>query len=211
MYLSKVLVVSVVLCVLVDTLLAHEATKDLYEVLGVKRGANQKAIRSAFRKLALKYHPDKNKDDKEAEKKFVEISKAYEILSNPEKKEQYDMFGETGDSQDSHSSHSFNFDDLFDSNFHDFFSSHDHQHQQQHNSHHHNHHFHSFDDLFGDGDDNEDFFSFDSFDDLFEQPHSKYSANMNSFSSSSHSSGGQRCKTVTRVVGNSVTTYTECS
>ena len=67
--------------------------RDYYEVLGVDRGADESAIKSAYRKLAKKYHPDVNPGDKEAEKKFKEATEAYGILSDPEKRRQYDQFG----------------------------------------------------------------------------------------------------------------------
>ncbi len=67
--------------------------RDFYEVLGVARGASDSDIKSAYRKLALKYHPDKNPGDKAAEEKFKEIQEAYAILSDQEKKAQYDQFG----------------------------------------------------------------------------------------------------------------------
>lgn len=69
------------------------AGKDYYEVLGVDRSATDAQIKSAFRKLAIKYHPDKNQGDKEAEKKFQEINEAYQVLSDPQKKANYDQFG----------------------------------------------------------------------------------------------------------------------
>eukprot|EP01112_Ceratiomyxa_fruticulosa_P008492 TRINITY_DN2200_c0_g1_i1.p1 TRINITY_DN2200_c0_g1~~TRINITY_DN2200_c0_g1_i1.p1 ORF type:complete len:543 (-),score=123.44 TRINITY_DN2200_c0_g1_i1:87-1715(-) len=68
--------------------------KDYYQVLGVKRDATDKQIRTAFRTLSLKFHPDKNKDDPKASEKFVEVSEAYQILSDPEKRELYDKYGE---------------------------------------------------------------------------------------------------------------------
>lgn len=70
--------------------------RDYYEVLGVERGADDKAIKSAYRKLAMKYHPDKNPGDKEAEAQFKEINEAYEILSDEEKRQRYDQFGHAG-------------------------------------------------------------------------------------------------------------------
>ena len=67
--------------------------RDYYEVLGVNKGADPDQIKSAYRKLAVKYHPDKNKDDKAAEEKFKEASEAYHVLSNSERKQNYDNFG----------------------------------------------------------------------------------------------------------------------
>ena len=67
--------------------------RDYYEVLGVDRGADESAIKSAYRKLAKKYHPDVNPGDKEAEKKFKEATEAYSVLSDPQKRRQYDQFG----------------------------------------------------------------------------------------------------------------------
>lgn len=69
------------------------SNKDFYEILGVSRSADDKEIKKAYRKLAMKYHPDKNPDDKEAEEKFKEINEAYEILSDPEKRRMFDQFG----------------------------------------------------------------------------------------------------------------------
>ncbi len=65
-------------------------TKDLYKTLGVNKGASQEEIRRSYRKLARKYHPDANRDDPNAEDRFKEIQHAYEILSNPEKRREYD-------------------------------------------------------------------------------------------------------------------------
>lgn len=67
--------------------------KDYYEVLGLDKTASSEDIKKAYRKLAFKYHPDKNPDDKESEEKFKEIAEAYEILSDDNKKSQYDRFG----------------------------------------------------------------------------------------------------------------------
>ncbi len=67
--------------------------RDYYEVLGVDKGADDAAIKKAYRVLAKKYHPDMNPDDKEAEAKFKEVNEAYAVLSDPEKKSQYDQFG----------------------------------------------------------------------------------------------------------------------
>ena len=72
------------------------AEKDYYEILGLKKGASPDEIKKAFRKLAIKFHPDKNPGDKKAEDRFKEINEAYAVLSDPEKKSQYDQFGSTG-------------------------------------------------------------------------------------------------------------------
>ena len=69
------------------------AKRDYYEVLGVNKSASADQIKSAYRKLAVKYHPDKNKGDKASEEKFKEASEAYHVLSNVERKQNYDNFG----------------------------------------------------------------------------------------------------------------------
>lgn len=72
------------------------AKRDYYEVLGVSKGASAEEIKKAYRKLAIKYHPDKNPGDKESEEKFKEAAEAYDVLSNPDKKSRYDQFGHAG-------------------------------------------------------------------------------------------------------------------
>ncbi len=69
------------------------ANKDYYEVLGIQKGASDDEIKRAYRKLAMKYHPDKNQGNKEAEDKFKDVNEAYQVLSDPEKKSRYDQFG----------------------------------------------------------------------------------------------------------------------
>ena len=70
--------------------------RDYYEVLGVAKDASADQIKSAYRKLAMKYHPDRNPGNPEAKEKFQEASEAYEVLSNPEKRQRYDQFGHQG-------------------------------------------------------------------------------------------------------------------
>lgn len=75
------------------------ANKDYYSVLGVSRQASQEDIKKAYRKLAMKYHPDKNPGDKSAEERFKEATEAYDVLSDPKKKQMYDQFGHVGGPQ----------------------------------------------------------------------------------------------------------------
>jgi molecular chaperone DnaJ len=72
------------------------AKRDFYEVLGVAKNATEDELKKAYRKLAMKYHPDRNPDDKQAEEKFKEVKEAYEILADARKREAYDRFGHAG-------------------------------------------------------------------------------------------------------------------
>ena len=73
-----------------------DSKRDYYEVLGVGKTATADEIKSAYRKLAMKYHPDRNPGDKVAEEKFKEAAEAYDVLHDPEKRQRYDQFGHAG-------------------------------------------------------------------------------------------------------------------
>ncbi|MEO6850458.1 MAG: molecular chaperone DnaJ [Mucilaginibacter sp.] len=75
------------------------AKRDYYDVLGVSKGADADEIKKAYRKMAIKYHPDKNEGDKQAEESFKEAAEAYEVLSNPEKRQRYNQFGHAANAQ----------------------------------------------------------------------------------------------------------------
>lgn len=95
--------------------------RDYYEILGVSRSASADDIKKAYRKIAMKYHPDRNPDDKEAEEKFKEAAEAYEVLSDANKKARYDQYGHAGMSgAGGFGGGSMNMDDIF-SNFGDIF------------------------------------------------------------------------------------------
>ncbi|RSK40728.1 molecular chaperone DnaJ [Mangrovimonas spongiae] len=97
------------------------AKRDYYEILGVDKSASAAEIKKAYRKMALKYHPDKNPGDTEAEAKFKEAAEAYEVLSNPDKKSRYDQFGHQAfDGSGGFGGGSMNMDDIF-SQFGDIF------------------------------------------------------------------------------------------
>ncbi len=100
--------------------------RDYYEVLGVSKSASPEEIKKAYRKMAIKYHPDKNPDDKNAEEKFKEAAEAYEVLSNQDKRSRYDQFGHAGMGGASGGyggGHGMNMDDIF-SMFGDIFGGH---------------------------------------------------------------------------------------
>lgn len=97
------------------------AKRDYYDILGIDKNASAAEIKKAYRKMALKYHPDKNPDDKEAETKFKEAAEAYEVLSNADKKSRYDQFGHQAfDGAGGFGGGSMNMDDIF-SQFGDIF------------------------------------------------------------------------------------------
>ena len=96
--------------------------RDYYEILGVEKDANQSDIKRAYRKVAMKFHPDKNPGNKSAEEKFKEAAEAYSILSDNQKKAQYDQFGHAGVNQGFSGSHHMDLNDIF-SSFGDIFSS----------------------------------------------------------------------------------------
>ena len=95
--------------------------RDYYEILGVSKTASQDEIKKSYRKLALKYHPDKNPDNKDAEEKFKEASEAYEVLSNADKRKRYDQFGHSGMQSGSDFHEYSDFGDIF-SSFGDIFA-----------------------------------------------------------------------------------------
>src|SRR5256886_15790125 len=69
------------------------AKRDYYEILGVERSAGEEEIKKAYRKMAVKFHPDKNPDDKASEEQFKELGEAYEVLCDPQKRAAYDQYG----------------------------------------------------------------------------------------------------------------------
>lgn len=98
------------------------AKRDYYEILGVAKNASQDEIKKAYRKLALKYHPDRNPDNKEAEEKFKEAAEAYEVLSDAQKRKKYDQFGHSGlEGMGGFSAQDVNMEDIFEQ-FGDIFS-----------------------------------------------------------------------------------------
>lgn len=94
--------------------------RDYYEVLGVEKGASKDDIKKAYRKLAMKYHPDRNPGDKEAEEKFKEAAEAYEVLSDDQKRARYDQFGHAGMQGGGAGGFNMDIEDIF-SNFGDIF------------------------------------------------------------------------------------------
>ena len=97
-------------------------SKDYYNVLGVDKNASDDEIKKAYRKMAMKFHPDKNPDNPEAESKFKEAAEAYDVLSTPDKKSNYDRFGSANGGGNPFGGGGFNMEDIF-SNFGDIFGS----------------------------------------------------------------------------------------
>ncbi|MGH9427828.1 MAG: molecular chaperone DnaJ, partial [Terriglobia bacterium] len=97
--------------------------RDYYEILGVSRSATPEEVKKAYRKVAVQFHPDKNPGNKEAEEKFKEAAEAYEVLSDPDKRGQYDRFGHSRPGQGGFGGHTMNMDDIF-SQFGDIFGGH---------------------------------------------------------------------------------------
>ena len=96
--------------------------RDYYEILGVAKSASQDEIKKAYRKVAMQFHPDRNPNNKEAEEKFKEAAEAYEVLSDPDKRAQYDRFGHAaaGAGRGGYGGGNMNMEDIF-SNFGDIF------------------------------------------------------------------------------------------
>uniref|UniRef100_A0A3Q0R0V6 DnaJ homolog subfamily B member 9 n=1 Tax=Amphilophus citrinellus TaxID=61819 RepID=A0A3Q0R0V6_AMPCI len=205
-------VLTFAVCILMITELIL-AKKDYYDILGVPKGATERQIKKAFHKLAMKYHPDKNKSP-DAEVRFREIAEAYETLSDETRRREYDQFGDTtayfsGETQGrhrqgGHQPFSFSFDDIF-KNF-DIYSQNRHARHRRHFDEHsrsHSRHKRHFQGGFGAGmindmfDDIERMFTFDR--------HTKQTENR------FHGTSKQHCRTVTQRRGNMVTTYTDCT
>lgn len=89
------------------------AKRDYYDVLGVSKDASEDEIKKAYRKIAIKYHPDRNPGNKEAEEKFKEAAEAYDVLHDPQKRQQYDQFGFNGPGGSDFGGFSGNMDDIF--------------------------------------------------------------------------------------------------
>jgi curved DNA-binding protein CbpA len=188
--------------------------KDYYKSLGLRKGASARDIKKAFRKLALKYHPDKSSEPG-AEDRFREIAEAYEVLRDPEKRAQYDQMGHKTFSRDSgFKPGNFDFQDLF-KDFDDLFKEFGDMegHFKQHFGNHKMHH-----DAAGG---NFQFGQDIKFEDLFQDSPFLH---MNEYDMFGHDmedigrvnlKGGRRseqaCRTVTQRIGSTVTTYTQCS
>ena len=183
------LILGVLLCVLA----VCEAKRDYYSVLGLGRGASKQEIKKAFRKMALKYHPDKNPDS-DTTKKFREVAEAYEVLGDADKRRQYDGQGH-GAWQGEYKPGKFNFDDLFKDFDDDFF-----QEMSVDLKGHFASHFGTHKESMGAG------FNLDDIDfkEMFRQTFSSMVGD------NVEVKGNQKCRTVTIKQGNSETTTTQC-
>ncbi|KAM9753021.1 dnaJ homolog subfamily B member 9a [Menidia menidia] len=208
-------VLTFAVCILVITELIL-AKKYYYEILGVPKGATERQIKKAFHKLAMKFHPDKNKSP-DAEARFREIAEAYEVLSDETRRREYDQFGGTthftGETQDrhksgSHQTFSFNFDDMF-KDF-NIYSQNRHARHRRHFEEHsrspkepHSKHKRHFQSGFGAG----------IFDDMYDDIEKMFTFDRQAKQAESGFNGAskQHCRTVTQRRGNMVTTYTDCT
>ncbi|XP_027899937.1 dnaJ homolog subfamily B member 9-like [Xiphophorus couchianus] len=212
------------------------AKRDYYEILGVPRDAAERQIKKAFHKLALKYHPDRNKGA-DAEAKFREIAEAYETLSDDKRRREYDQFGHSASSGEAYqggrgrgggSGDDYNFRQHYQSfhfNFNDIFKDFDpfgQQHQHHFHSHHQSHQKRHFDTHFQAHKEamnrkqrsfQQGSFGGGMFDDMFEDLEKMFSFNTHTSRTESRFQGSakQHCRTVTQRRGNMVTTFTDCS
>ncbi|XP_015929156.1 dnaJ homolog subfamily B member 9 [Parasteatoda tepidariorum] len=214
---SIVLIFPVLMCLMKEVYCAT----NYYDILGVSKSATNREIKKAFRKLAMQYHPDKNKDPK-AEEKFRQIAEAYEVLSDDQKRRDYDRFGKTpfGGNDGNQNNFHFNFNEFFNSfdSFSSFGSRGRHKNKEGskfkfgfgENS------FFNFDDLFSDFEEESESAGWNDFGDFFGSQDSFFGSHFGSNMAHVHSqkktfSSDKRCRTITQRVGNMVTTYTQCS
>ncbi|XP_060741584.1 dnaJ homolog subfamily B member 9a isoform X1 [Tachysurus vachellii] len=201
-------------CILMITELIL-ARKDYYDILGVPKDASERQIKKAFHKLAMKYHPDKNKSP-DAEAKFREIAEAYECLSDEKKRREYDRLRQSAfSSEDVKGGHQY-FQQSFDFNFEDMFRDFDIYSHNRHarpkrnfeenfraHQHGHNRHKRHFQGAFGAG----------FFEDLSDDMERMFTFDRQAKRTEGRFQGmaKQHCRTVTQRRGNMVTTYTDCT
>ncbi|RVE56482.1 hypothetical protein OJAV_G00221460 [Oryzias javanicus] len=167
------------------------AKRDYYDILGVPKDATERQIKKAFHKLALKYHPDRNKGP-DAEAKFREIAEAYETLSDDKRRREYDQFGHSSVQRHQH---------------------HFHSHNQAHQKRHFDGHFQSHREAMNKQRRVFQHSGFGLFDDMFEDLEKMFSFNAHASRTENRFQGSakQHCRTVTQRRGNMVTTFTDCS
>ncbi|XP_068132620.1 dnaJ homolog subfamily B member 9 [Hyperolius riggenbachi] len=215
---QSVLTFAVCILLISEVILAKNT---YYDILGVPKTASERQIKKAFHKLAMKYHPDKNKSP-DAEAKFREIAEAYETLSDENKRKEYDQFGHDaftnagagGSHNEKYFHKTFNFDDLL-KDF-DFFAESQYPRSKRHFE---NHHFRNHQDPSSRHRRHFDDFSFGGglFNDMFEDMEKMFT--FESFGNVQHNmrtdqrfhGSSKHCRTVTQRRGNMVTTYTDCS